>query len=51
MEKSSEIRSAVYCFLTLAKYLGVAVNETDLSGVIEASHTDEGRVSVGHSIS
>lgn len=44
MEKSSEIRSAVYCFLTLAKYLGVAVNETDLSGVIEASHTDEGEI-------
>ncbi len=44
MEKNSEIRSAVYCFLTLAKYLGAAVNETDLSGMIEASHTNEGEI-------
>lgn len=44
MEKNSDIRSAVYCFLTLAKYLGVAVNETDLSGMTEASHTNEGEI-------
>lgn len=44
MENNREIRSAVYCFLTLAKFRGVSVNEADLSDMIEASHTDEGEV-------
>lgn len=44
MENNSEVRSAVFCFLTLAKFLGVSVNEADLSDMIEASNLKEGEV-------